>query len=245
MARGGDFSTPLSYEKFNKFLQYQIKILDASPSDDSWFSHQSYLIQFIWEQVFMLAISTESFIELEEDLIITNFGVSLKYFSEEFLDTEDGYKEIGYINVYRFNLDYSIKDLVLFADYKGQHLIDFAEPFFDNIFDINSDELCFKNYVFYIENVFLAYEYRGIDVALMGLGLFLKNYAKYEIVAGVPTLSHGSDLRKKWQGKEKKAQNLLRKYWSKLGLEQHDSKHNILWTSSFELPMWLEQKLFN
>ena len=42
-----------------------------------------------------------------------------------------------------------------------------------------------------------------------------------------------------------KGKLLMRKYWSKVGLNKYSKKHNILWTDQWSMPDWLREKIFS
>lgn len=165
-----------------------------------------------------------------DDFKITEFHSSIKTYHED-----EELVEIGYILAYRLDLAYEYSDLLITADCLGEDLSRFSEFF---LLD-NEDDLL-PNYWFYIDRVLIKPEYRGYDYGLQALAVFLELFAKGEAVGCHP--SPTQDLSDKYS--QSKGQLLMKRYWSKLGLKNYDEEKNILWARLWELPSWLNAKIF-
>ena len=173
-----------------------------------------------------------------DDLLITFFQTPIEAdFSDELSEEDESKpKKIGYIYAWRFDLDFSGRDLTYLADEINSDLCSCASFFFLE----EGEESLSYNYLFYIEKVFIKPEYRGHGYALQALAMFLQLFAPGETVCCHP--SHQEDLRDKYSGERGKL--LMRKYWSKVGLNRYSEKHNILWAEEWDMPAWLMKQIF-
>jgi hypothetical protein len=89
--------------------------------------------------------------------------------------------------------------------------------------------------------VFIKPEYRGHGYGIKALAMFLQNFAWGETVCCHP--SPIIDMKDKYS--EDKGKLLMKKYWSKLGLDKYSAKHNILWTDEWSMPDWLREQIFS
>ncbi len=144
--------------------------------------------------------------------------------------------KIGHIYAYRFDLSYHPDDLMEMADCAHQDLSYFASYFLLE----EGNDLKSYNHLFYLHEVFIDPKYRGMDYALQALAIFLQGFARGETVGCHPAPLH--DLSKKYA--QNQGRKLMRKYWSKLGLDRYSEKHNILWTEEWYMPEWLKNKIF-
>jgi hypothetical protein len=169
------------------------------------------------------------------DLMVTPFSGSIKIYPEQ--DDLDEYNtlEIGCINAYRFNLSYNYLDLTIAADHITQDVYSFANFFLQE----NPHLIEFSFYLFYLDTVIIKPEYRGKDYGLKALATFLKLFAEGETVGCFP--SPIDDLKDKYP--DNRGRLIMRKYWSKLGLDKYESEQNILWTEQWNSPNWLEEQI--
>ena len=179
----------------------------------------------------------------DESFMITPFHTLIKVdFSdelseEEFFDGVDKIEEVGYMLSYTFNLDYSQDDLADLADAHSQDLCYIASFFF---YEEGKNDLSFR-YLFYINEVFIKPQYRGHGYGIKALAMFLQNFAWGETVCCHPLPI--IDMKDRYS--EKKGKLLMKKYWSKLGLDKYSNKHNILWTNEWSMPDWLRKEIFS
>lgn len=181
----------------------------------------------------------------EESFMMTPFHTLIKVdFSDELSDDEfvdeaeqEYKKKVGHIYSYTFNLDYSKSDLAFLAEEQSSDL-GYAASFF--FYKEGKENLSFR-YLFYINEVFIKPEYRGHGYGIKALAIFLQNFAWGETVCCHP--SPIVDMKDKYS--EKKGKLLMRKYWSKLGLDKYNAKHNILWTDEWSMPDWLREQIFS
>ncbi|MDT9184647.1 hypothetical protein [Limnospira sp. PMC 289.06] len=145
--------------------------------------------------------------------------------------------EIGRMQAHRFDLYYNQGEVVIVADCMNSDLSYFASFF---LLEEGQDAIEYSRYLFYINSVFIEPKYRGMDYGLQALAMFLQGFAWGEVVGCHPVPTN--DLSGKYP--KQKGQSLLRKYWSKVGFESYSEKHNILWTSEWEMPRWLKRKIF-
>lgn len=185
----------------------------------------------------------DTYISKQDDFLITYMKSSLKAdFSHELSEKDfaDGLTklvEVGFISVYRVNLMCSETNLAILADLISQDLC-FAASFF--LFGDGKDSL-FSQYLFYIDEVFIHTKYRQFGFALQGLAMFLENFAQGEAVCCHPCPL--KDLREKYT--EKHGKQLLKRYWSKVGLDKYAVDNNILWTDDWSMPNWLKHQIFS
>jgi hypothetical protein len=87
---------------------------------------------------------------------------------------------------------------------------------------------------------FVEKKYRGLGYGIKGLAMFLDGYASEEAVCchPCPTL----DLEDKYT--EEKGKKIMKKYWSKVGLENYAKDQNILWIENWSMPEWIGRQLF-
>ncbi|MDG3493161.1 MULTISPECIES: hypothetical protein [Pseudanabaena] len=169
------------------------------------------------------------------NLMITPFSGSIKIYLEQ--DDLEEYKslEIGHIKAYRFDLSYNYLDLTLAADHITQDVYYFANFFLQE----NPHLIEFSFYLFYLDRAFIQPEYRGKDYGLKALSIFLKLFAAGETVGCFP--SPIEDLKDKYT--DNRGKLIMKKYWSKLGLNKYESEQNILWTEQWNSPNWLEEQI--
>jgi GNAT superfamily N-acetyltransferase len=147
---------------------------------------------------------------------------------------------IGNIEAYRFDLSFSAHQLYRRADCVSSDLAQLIEWFLGmDTEDGLPDELVYPNYLFHLQSVYIKPEYRGKDYGLFATLLFINTFAKYQIVTCNP--SPIMDLKKRYS--KKQGQAILRRYWSKLGLTNYDSKYNLLWEGAWEASPTLMSRL--
>lgn len=181
----------------------------------------------------------------EESFMITPFHTVIKadlydeLTGDEPIDDveQEDEKEVGHIYSHTFNLDYSTSDLAFLAEEQSPDL-GYAANFFFH--EKGKEDLLFR-YLFYINKVFIKPEYRGHGYGIKALSMFLQNFARGETVCCHP--SPIIDMKDKYS--EAKGKLLMRKYWSKVGLNKYSKKHNILWTDQWSMPDWLREKIFS
>jgi hypothetical protein len=169
-----------------------------------------------------------------EDLEITNFHGLIKAYLdeekfEEALETEDPI-EIGYIFAYRFDLRYDNKKLFFLADALDQDL-----SYFAGFFLLENPKNLYSRYLFYIDRVRIETKYRGFNYGIKALAVFLELFAQGQVVGCHPCPV--DDLEDKYS--KDKGRLLMKRYWSKIGLNKYNKKNNILWTNEWKLPDWL------
>ena len=173
--------------------------------------------------------NSDSYVSREDDFKIAFIRSLIKLNFEE---------EIGHITAYKFNLiNYSDDDLTILAEKKSTGLFYVASFFF---LEEGKNEELFGSIV-YIDLVFIEPEYRGHGYALQALGMFLQYFALDETVCCFPEPT--KDIEDKYS--EEKGKLLIKKYWSKIGLDKYSSEHNILWTNEWSMPNWLREKIFS
>lgn len=184
-----------------------------------------------------------------DDLQVTRIHTDIKIdggagLSEEKLkdklESEDHCLEpiqIGRIEAYRLDLYYDQHEVMIVADQISSDLSYFASFL---LLEEGQNYLEHNRYLFYINSVFIKPKYRGRNYGLFALAMFLQGLAWGEVVACHPAPI--DDLRDKYPKDQGKC--LLRKYWSKVGLDYYSEKHNILWTPVWEMPYWLRRKTF-
>ncbi|MEG3861849.1 hypothetical protein [Microcoleus sp. herbarium12] len=183
-------------------------------------------------------IEPTAYIVEGHDLLITPFKTPIKTeFYDEDTDEEKDI-QLGYILAHRFDLAYSPRRLVSFADDLDSDLFRVAEFFFMK--KTNYQKIYGSRYLFYIDYIFIEPEFRGHGYALQALALFLELFARGEIVSCHPIPM--KDLEGKYS--KTKGQLIMRKYWSKLGLTYYSKKHNILWQDEWSMPQWLKSTIF-
>jgi len=173
------------------------------------------------------------------DYIETSIQVVI---DEEESDTMEGLKfdNIGNIEAYRFDLSFSAHQLYRMADCVGSDLAQLIEWFLGmDTEDGLPDELVYPNYLFHMQSVYIKPEYRGKDYGLFAALFFLNTFAKHQVITCNP--SPIMDLKKRYS--EKQGQAILRRYWSKLGLTNYDSKYNLLWEGAWEASPTLMSRL--
>jgi hypothetical protein len=191
--------------------------------------------------------NNDAHISTQDDYLITFLRSSIKVdFSSE-LSEEDYFagvinlKEVGYISAYRVNLDYDPTSLAILADLTSSNLCFACSFFFYNEKDHLNHLLLSSQYIYYIEEVFIKPEFRGLGFGIQGLAMFLLNFASHETVCCHPHPIF--DLEEKYS--EKQGKFLMRKYWSKIGLEYYAEDENILWTDNWCIPKWLKHQIFS
>jgi len=183
-------------------------------------------------------IEPTAYIVYKNDLLITPFNTPIKTeFYDEDTDEEEEI-ELGYILAHRFDLAYSPSRLVCFADNLDSDLFHMANFLLEN--KTNYQKIYGSRYLFYIDHIFIAPEFRGHGYALQALALFLELFARGEVVSCHPAPM--DDLKNKYS--KTKGQLIMRKYWSKLGLTYYSKKHNILWQDEWSMPKWLKSTIF-
>lgn len=95
--------------------------------------------------------------------------------------------------------------------------------------------------MFYIDQVFVEPQFRGRGYALKAVAIFLEILALREVVSCHPQPI--SDLKSEYSLKQ--GRELMKRYWSKLGLNKYNKKHNILWSESWSMPKWLKEEIFD
>jgi len=183
-----------------------------------------------------------------DDLQVTRIQTDIKIdggieLSEEELDERLAFGDypepiqIGRMQAHRFDLYYDQGEVIIVADCLTSDLSYFASFC---LLEEGREAIEYKRYLFYINGIFIEPKYRGRDYGLQALAMFLQGLAWGEAVGCHPVPT--DDLSGKYP--KEKGQSLLRKYWSKVGLESYSEKHNILWTPEWEMPRWLRQKIF-
>ncbi|MBW4534019.1 MAG: hypothetical protein KME09_08770 [Pleurocapsa minor HA4230-MV1] len=172
--------------------------------------------------------NSDTYISREDDFKITFIRSLIK------LNFED---EIGHITAYRFNLNYSDSDLTNLSEKKSTGLSYIASFFF---LEEGKNEDLFGSIV-YIDLVFIKPKYRGQRYAIQAVAMFLKYFACYETVCCFPEPT--KDIEEKYP--KEKGKLLMRRYWSKLGLNKYSAKQNILWTDEWSMPDWLREQIFS
>lgn len=187
----------------------------------------------------------------DDDFAITHFYSPIKLnlsheLSEEewnlleFEEKEYEPEEIGHILAARFDYSYDDDNLIYLADTRDSDICFFATFIFGDK-KLLDDFNVYPYYIFYIEKVFIEPKYRGYDYGLKAIAMFLELFAKGQVVGCHPCPL--DDLEDKYfdiQGK-----NLMKRYWSKLGLTNYSEKHNILWTEEWYMPKWLNNLIFS
>ncbi|MDJ0589996.1 MAG: hypothetical protein QNJ72_08385 [Pleurocapsa sp. MO_226.B13] len=185
----------------------------------------------------------DTYISRVDDFLITPMHSSIKAdFSyelseEDFANGAIKLEKVGSISAYRINLFESERSLAILADLISQDLCFAASYFLD---DDGKNHLSHQ-YLYYIDEVFIKPEYRQFGLALRGLAMFLENFAQGEAVCCHPCPLR--DLREKYE--EKYGKRLLRRYWSKVGLNKYSVDDNILWTDDWSMPYWLKHQIFS
>ena len=185
----------------------------------------------------------DAYISKRDDFVITPMHSSIKAdFSyelseEDFANGVIKLKKVGFISAYRINLFESERTLAILADSISQDLC-FAASYF--LYNDGKNYLS-SQYLYYIDEVFIQPEYRQFGFALKGLGIFLENFAQGEAVCCHPCPL--KDLREKYS--EKHGKRLLKRYWSKVGLNKYAVDNNILWTNDWSMPSWLKHQIFS
>lgn len=162
---------------------------------------------------------------------------------------EDMTVEIGKIISNRLDLRYSQMGLWELADDKNPDLEKLIAYFCDGEGQEFLEDF-FPDAIYYINKVIIKPEYRGYDYGLYALALLLESIADGQVVACHPHPINTDNIILHYTDEDdrpdiKKAQQILKRYWSKLGLENYDEKHNILWTTDWTMPEWIREKLFN
>ena len=184
----------------------------------------------------------DTYISKEDDFLITLMRSSIKAdFShdlseEDFMNGVIKLEEVGSISAYRINLIYPERNLTILADLISQDLC-FAASFF---LDDDGKDYLYSQYLYYIDEVFIKPQYRQSGFALKGLAMFLENFAQGEAVCCHPFPLR--DLREKYT--EEYGKRLLKRYWSKVGLNKYAVDNNILWTDDWSMPNWLKHQIF-
>ncbi len=179
----------------------------------------------------------------EESFLLTPFHTLIKVdFSDELSEEElesglDKIEEVGHIYHHQFNLDYSKDDLTILADAHSSDLCYAASFFF---YEQGKENLSFRH-LFYIDQVFIKSKYRGRGYGIKALAMLLQHFAWGETVCCHP--SPIDDIKDKYS--EEKGKLLMRKYWSKLGLDKYSEERNILWTDEWSMPDWLWKQIFS
>ena len=184
--------------------------------------------------------SEESFMIVpSQTLIKVDFRDKLleEEFSDE-LDEDKFIKQVGHIYTHTFNLDYSKNELATLADIYNQDLSYISSFFFH---EEGKENLSFR-YLFHIDEVFIEPEHRGYGYGIKALAMFLQHFAWGETVCCHPHPIR--DLMKKYKYSAEKGELLLKKYWSKVGLEKYNKERNILWTDEWSMPNWLWKQIF-
>lgn len=183
-----------------------------------------------------------------DDLQVTHIQTAIKIdgtinLSKE--ELEEVYKlcdypdpiQIGTIHAHKFDLYYDRNEVMIVADCLSSDLSYFASFFLQ---EEGQDAIEYNRYLFYVNSVFIEPKYRGQNYGLSALAMFLQSVAWGEVVGCHPVPTN--DLRDKYP--QEKGRYLLRKYWSKVGLDYYSAKHNILWTPAWEMPYWLRHQIF-
>ena len=158
--------------------------------------------------------------------------------SEEELESDlDKIEEVGHIYHHQFNLDYSRDDLAFLANAQSSDL-SYAASFF---FHEEGKENLSYRHLFYTNQVFIKPKYRGHRYGIKALAMLLQYFAWRETVCCHP--SPIDDMKDKYS--EAKGKLLMRKYWSKVGLNKYSKKHNILWTDEWSMSDWLREQIFS
>ncbi|GEM_PF-1980271 len=186
-----------------------------------------------YDDLMLRGIYTQIMLDISETL------TEEEYYEKEAMD-DDMLTEIGEIICYRFDLKYSQNDLYYVADNYNEDLHQIARFFFYQEGKELLEEEIIANTIYYINDVFIKPEYRGKNYGLYAVALLLESIASEQLVSCHPAPMR--DYKDKYS--EEKGKILLRKYWSKLGLDRYEKKHNILWSSEWEMPKWIRKKLF-
>ncbi|WP_330203568.1 hypothetical protein [Cyanobacterium sp. Dongsha4] len=175
---------------------------------------------------------------------------------DEYYGREDeGILEIGKIISNRVDLRYFQTDLWELADDKNPDLEELIAYFFYDEGQKFLEDI-FADSIYYIDQVVIKPKYRGYDYGLYALALLLESIllesiTNVQVVACHPHPINinnikpvGRCIEEEDRPKIKKAQQLLKRYWSKLGLNNYSEKHNILWGVNWVMPKWIREKLF-
>ncbi|AGF53604.1 unknown protein (plasmid) [Synechocystis sp. PCC 6803] len=151
-------------------------------------------------------------------------------------------REVGFLHAYRLNLSFPPDLLLTYADMLSDSVSNVADYFLGE-----GQSSCFPENVvssaqqiIYIEDFYVEPQYRGRNIGLKSLALFLQMLGQGAIVAGCPFPAGEED-----SPGARRRQRLLIDYWSKLGLLCHCQKRNILWNDNWQLPKWLEECLWH
>lgn len=191
----------------------------------------------------ILLSNKDIYMSRQDDFLITSLRSSIKVdFSNELscLDFSNGViklEEVGHISFYQLDLDFPQRNLAILADLISQDLC-YAASFF--LYGQGQRYLS-DRYLFYVDEVFVQPKYRGLKYGIKALAISLSGFALGETVCCHPYPIH--DLRNKYSDKQGK--RLIKRYWSKIGLENYAEPQNILWAENWSMPEWLEERIFS
>jgi hypothetical protein len=174
-------------------------------------------------------------------LMVTPISTKIKL--SEFEEDGDAIDlEVGFIQAWKFDLSFGNNSLLSVADTLTQELYDVALYFFADEHSLSqAEELSVwdSRYLIYIESVFVEPEYRGNNIGLKAVALFLAGLGEGNTVTGSP-YPIGDP------GKRTREQTIraLRRYWSKLDITLYSKDYNLIWKADWRMPDWLAASLW-
>lgn len=152
-------------------------------------------------------------------------------------ETEDSKLiEIGYISGWR-TLSFNATELEIWSDSIDQDVYVAFDWLVNRQTKIIVDELLLHP-ILLLDRVVIEPEWRGQGFTLPAVSTYLDSIA-CDFVFFIPSPPNAANLSKR---ECKRKQQILKRYWQKLGFENYDSKHNILWTEEWTCPSWLRAR---
>lgn len=150
-------------------------------------------------------------------------------------------REVGFLHAYRLNLSFPPDLLLTYADMLSDSVSNVADYFLGE-----GQSSCFPEdvvssaqQIIYIEDFYVEPQYRGRNIGLKSLALFLQMLGQGAIVAGCPFPAGEHDPYT-----TSYRQMQLIRYWSKLNLVHYCAERNILWRDDWQMPQWLQDCLW-
>jgi hypothetical protein len=154
-------------------------------------------------------------------------------------ETEDSQTvEVGHIVAWR-TLSFHPQQLVLWADSIDQDVYSAFDWLVNQQTRIDPQEVLLHPALL-LDRVIVEPEWRGLGFTLPAVATFLDMVA-CEFVFLMPSPTDASSLSKQ---ELKRGRQRLKRYWQKLGFENYDAKHNVLWTEGWSCPEWLRANAF-
>ncbi|WP_416666338.1 hypothetical protein [Egbenema bharatensis] len=160
-----------------------------------------------------------------------NGSIQIKFTNPETEESDS--IEIGYIWGWR-TTSFEPEEIIYWADSVDQDVYNAFDWLIYQQKQLDLEEVLISPTLL-LDRVFIEPEWRGNKFALPAVVTYLDLVA-YKFVFLFPSPPDKSESSSQ---ECKRRQKLLKQYWQKLGFDNYDRKHNVLWTDEWNCPTWL------